>query len=500
MSSQRRAMSTASPPRPTFSRSLPRSRVRCSTCVATWSRRTCIRPKAMPSMRAAHAKSRSSRATISTTASRITCAASSPPGSTRRCLPSTSTSSVFSCWVEVLELDAGVGRGEAPVDLTAGTVAGGLPCGDFASQGGPVGQPPVQALLGEHAQLDLGHVQPAPMLGGGVEFELVGQPLGLGGSERLVQRGGCVGVEVVLDQHDPLGVRVVDVDEVLDAVGPVDAGAPVADAHVPPAGQRLADQEQVAGAVALVLVVGPCRPARGDRDRRVDLPEQLAAGLVQAHLRPAGVVRAGVDAKHVLHAPHEVGVMLGWDAPALDAPRLQPVCFKACRTVSYEMLSTTSSSTSRSASSRNVHRWRPSGGALHARATRWASCSPSSLRRYSRAGVLRKTAAPRPAVTYTWRTRATVVGWTSNASAITASVQPGPASPWSALSKMRAWVRALAEATPCPIRVRSRARSWSDRATTYRLRMLGLLPAVPQASSGTMSANRTSSKRRLTRY
>src|SRR5512132_1472402 len=339
-----------------------------------------------------------------------------------------------------------------------------------------------------------------PCLGVAWSSSLSASRLASAGPNASYSEAGVWVLQVVLDQHDPLGVRVVDVDEVLDAVGPVDAGAPVADAHVPPAGQRLADQEQVAGAVALVLVVDPGRPAGRDRDRRVDLPEQLAAGLVQAHLRPAGVVRAGVDAEHVLHPPDELGVVFGWDAPALDAPRLQPVCFKACRTVSYEMASTTPSSTSRSASSRNVHRWRPSGGALQARATRWASCSPSSLRRYSRAGVLRKTAAPRPAVTYTWRTRATVVGWTSNASAITASVQPGPASPWSALSKMRAWVRALAEATPCPIRVRSRARSWSDRATTYRLRMLGLLPAVPQASSGTMSANRTSSKRRLTRY
>ena len=44
---------------------------------------------------------------------------------------------------------------------------------------------------------------------------------------------------VVLHQHDPLGVRVVDVQQVLDAVRPVDAGAPVADGDVAPAGKRL---------------------------------------------------------------------------------------------------------------------------------------------------------------------------------------------------------------------------------------------------------------------
>jgi hypothetical protein len=48
---------------------------------------------------------------------------------------------------------------------------------------------------------------------------------------------------VVLDQHDALGVGVVDVDQVLDAVRPVDPGPPLATGDVPPAGQRLTDQE-----------------------------------------------------------------------------------------------------------------------------------------------------------------------------------------------------------------------------------------------------------------
>src|SRR5439155_18529617 len=67
----------------------------------------------------------------------------------------------------------------------------------------------------------------------------------------------------------------------------------------------------------------------------------------------------------------------------------------------------------------------------------------------------------------------TVVWWTSSAVAIARSVQPGPASPWLALSRMRAWVRVRAGALPWLIRVWSRARSSSDRTTTYCLRTLG---------------------------
>jgi hypothetical protein len=164
-------------------------------------------------------------------------------------------------------------------------------------------------------------------------------------------------------------------------VRPVDAGAPVADRDVTPAGKRLTDQEQVAHAPTLVLVVLTCWPARRDQVGRVDLTEQLAAGLVQADLGATRIIGAGVDPKHVLHPPDELGVVLGWDAPALGQPRLELVCFKAWRTVSYDTDSTTCSSTSRSASSRNVQRLWPSGGVLQVSATSRASCSPSSRRR-----------------------------------------------------------------------------------------------------------------------
>src|SRR5918995_1080152 len=158
-------------------------------------------------------------------------------------------------------------------------------------------------------------------------------------------------------------------------VRPVDAGAPLATGDMSPAAQRLAHQEHVAHAFPQVLVVLACRPPRDDRHGRGDLGQQLAAGLIQAHLRAVEVIGPGIDLQHILHPPAELGVLLRWDAPALDQPWLEPVCFKACRTVSYDTDSITCSSTSRSAKSRNVQRLWPSGGALHASATNWASCS-----------------------------------------------------------------------------------------------------------------------------
>ena len=66
-----------------------------------------------------------------------------------------------------------------------------------------------------------------------------------------------MGVEVVLDQDDLLGVGIVDIDQVLDALGPVDPGAAVADHDLAPAPEGLADQEQVDHALAHILVVFP---------------------------------------------------------------------------------------------------------------------------------------------------------------------------------------------------------------------------------------------------
>ena len=76
--------------------------------------------------------------------------------------------------------------------------------------------------------------------------------------------------------------------------------------------------------------------------------------------------------------------------------------FSVCRTVSREILSTTSSSTSSSARSCNVQRAKPSGGSLHAKAINRASPGPSSFLVDERGdfGVC----APRQRVDRRWQT------------------------------------------------------------------------------------------------
>jgi len=107
------------------------------------------------------------------------------------------------------------------------------------------------------------------------------------------------------------------------------------------------------------------------------------------------------------------------------------------------MDATTFNSTDLSASNSRVHATRPSGGVEYASLTNSASCPPSSLRYWRFADDLRTRTASNPSVTSRRRVRSTVRTPTSNASAMSASVHPGPCSPSSALSRMTARVRVV---------------------------------------------------------
>jgi hypothetical protein len=84
-----------------------------------------------------------------------------------------------------------------------------------------------------------------------------------------------VGVEAVHHQDDLLGVGIVDVAQLFDLGRPVDAGAPGQGVGPASSGQGLAEHEDRARALALVLVVLFAGPARFGRDRVADVVEQL---------------------------------------------------------------------------------------------------------------------------------------------------------------------------------------------------------------------------------
>ena len=69
------------------------------------------------------------------------------------------------------EFDPGVGGGELPVHLPVSGVGGVLPGGELGVEQVEVVDPSVQALPGQRGQLDLGDVEPGPVLGGVVDLQ-----------------------------------------------------------------------------------------------------------------------------------------------------------------------------------------------------------------------------------------------------------------------------------------------------------------------------------------
>src|SRR5262249_60810003 len=99
-----------------------------------------------------------------------------------------------------------------------------LPGVDFVDQGLLVWDAAVEALGGEDAEFGFGEIEPTAMLWRVVPFESLDQPSCFGRREGLVERGLAVDIEIVLDEHDGLGVREVDIGQFLEDVRIVDGG------------------------------------------------------------------------------------------------------------------------------------------------------------------------------------------------------------------------------------------------------------------------------------
>src|SRR3954452_7969287 len=101
----------------------------------------------------------------------------------------TSSSPILKYRVEASELDPCIRRRETPLDLDTPLVPLLFPRRHLPLQLLPGLDPPSQTLAGQHRQLDLRHVQPAPVLRRVVDLQPLDDPPRLLWRERLVQRG-----------------------------------------------------------------------------------------------------------------------------------------------------------------------------------------------------------------------------------------------------------------------------------------------------------------------
>jgi hypothetical protein len=82
--------------------------------------------------------------------------------------------------------------------------------------------------------------------------------------------------------------------------------------------------EEIDGAVAVVLVVVTFELTRLGRDRPAHLADELDRAFVEADHRPPGIGRFGIEVEHVFHAGDIFAVNPG-NAPHVLAPGLETV-------------------------------------------------------------------------------------------------------------------------------------------------------------------------------
>src|SRR5215468_2921305 len=328
-------------------------------------------------------------------------------------------------------------------------------------------EPSVQALAIHDVDLRFRHVQPTTVLGCVMQFDLIQEPTCLFRRERLVEARAVMGVQVVLNQADSLGLGVINVHQLPDAFGIVPPSTVFRHLNMTPPPQRFAQHQLVADTFPLILIIDPGRLTPARPLCWSHFAEQLLARFIEAHHGIARIVRQPIGLQHILHAPDELGIRLGGDTPGLDDPGLDVIFFSACHTVTVLMVSTKPKTTSSSASSCKVQWQRPRGGSLQASPSNLCSTLPLILTLSGRGGCGRwARTASRPSVTKRCRRRSMVRGLVPKAETISASAYASPHHS-SAKSKMRAWVSFRAAALPMETNRSNSSRSSTVRATRY---------------------------------
>ena len=181
---------------------------------------------------------------------------------------------------------------------------------------------PPQTGPGQHAELDLRHVEPrshAWVCSGTPAYGRCAGPPEPERSRTATPSGGCSGCP---KPGGPPGHPGRLRPPANNPMGEVLHGAPLGDRHMAPATARLVGQKQIAGAGPHVFVVLAPRTSGLCRQWHPGFGQELGGCLVEAEHRPGRVIELSVEVQYILHGRHELPAYLG-DAPLLLPPRLE---------------------------------------------------------------------------------------------------------------------------------------------------------------------------------
>ena len=120
----------------------------------------------------------------------------------------------------------------------------------------------------------------------------------------------------------------VNVHEFPHAGSEVDGGAAVGDLDPAPGPMHVEEDEQVGGAIALILAIVALELARLGLDRLANLADELDRTFIKRDHRTLTIGLFGIEVEDILHAGDVAAVNLR-NAPHVLAPRLEMVLGQA---------------------------------------------------------------------------------------------------------------------------------------------------------------------------
>ena len=137
-----------------------------------------------------------------------------------------------------------------------------------------------------------------------------------------------MGREIVENDADDIGLRVVSVDEIAHAFGKVLRGALLGNLDRAPGPMGVEKDEEIDCPIAFIFAVIAFELSRLGRDRLTHFTDQLMRAFIEADDRSLGIMAFGVEVEHVLHPGDIVAIDLG-NAPHVPTPGLEIVLFQA---------------------------------------------------------------------------------------------------------------------------------------------------------------------------
>src|SRR5579859_4078236 len=345
-----------------------------------------------------------------------------------------------------MHLSPSIGAGKAPMDVHLSSITLLRQSFNMLPQMLKAFDALGQTVALKNADLDLGHVEPTPMLRGIMHLQALPKSLGFLRLKRLIQAGCCMRVQMIHHQANTLGLGIDLINQPADGCREIQPGASLG--HFQTTETRLGfnEDKQVGGPQPLIFIIAASGRPWFERQWLAYLPMHDQWFLVKADHWLAFLIGLSIQMQDLLHRGNLLCIYSG-NAPLLMLPRLQFIFFSNWRIVSGEIDRTYPNSTALPASMRRVQWSRPSSTSLQVMAIKRAACSSVSACR-RRSCRLSVSTASTPPVPYRRLTLRMVCSEILSASLISALLHL-----WSHLSKTRARVNVRALDLPRRIKI-----------------------------------------------